>query len=152
MKTIGIRVNPSFVTYAVLDALDSNVVVVDRINVPKALSVPEGLKYIRSTLLDVLREYDVAKAGIRLAEHTLHGPLVERIQIEGVVQEALASSMVKAYFAGQIATISAKAGIARTDFKEIVSGDKYFPDVENWGSHTAEEREAILTAIGARNA
>ncbi|CAE6766035.1 hypothetical protein R69927_05648 [Paraburkholderia domus] len=152
MKTIGIRVNPSFVTYAVLDTDSKTVVVTDCINVPKALSTPDALKFVRSTLLDVLREYSVEKAGIRIAEHTQHSPSIDRIQIEGVVQEALASSTVLAYFVGQIASISAKANIERTDFKQIVAGDKDFAEVENWKEHSAEEREAILTAIGAQNA
>lgn len=152
MKTIGLRVNPNFVTYAVLDTAKVTVVVTDRINVPKALTTPDALKYVRSTVLDVLREYEVERAGIRIAEHTQHAPSIERIQIEGVIQEALASSTVMAYFAGQIALISAKAGIARTDFKKFVSGEESFDRVENWETLSPEEREALLTAIGAEHA
>jgi hypothetical protein len=152
MRTIGFRVSPAYVNYAVLDMTDATVVTRDRINIPKALQTPEALKFVRSTVLDVLREYKITKAGIRIAERTQHGPSIERIQIEGVVQEALASSTVLAYFAGQIASISAKANIERADFKRFVSGEKNYADVGNWDELSAEEREAILTAIGALHA
>lgn len=152
MKTIGFRVNPNHVTYAVLDSDTNAVVVVDKINVPKALATPEALKFVRSTVLDVLREYKIERAGIRIAEHTKHAPSIERIQIEGVIQEALASSTVLAYFASQIALISAKAGIERTTFKKIVSGEESFDQIDNWDQNSEEEREALLTALGATNA
>jgi Holliday junction resolvasome RuvABC endonuclease subunit len=152
MKTIGFRVNPNQVTYAVLDSDVNTVVVVDKINVPKALTTPEALKFMRSTVLDVLREYEIEQAGIRVAEHTQHAPSVQRIQIEGVIQEALASSTVLAYFASQIALISAKVGIERTTFKKIVSGEDDFDQIANWKDHSEEEREALLTALGAMNA
>jgi hypothetical protein len=47
---------------------------------------------------------------------------------------------------------SARIGFSRTDFKQFVSGEKVFAQVENWGEFQEEEREAILAAVGARGA
>jgi hypothetical protein len=41
-------------------------------------------------------------------------------------------------------------GIARTAFKPLVDGENDYP-VENWKKMSKEEREALLSAIGAVN-
>ena len=56
------------------------------------------------------------------------------------------------YFVGQISSISARIGFPRSDFKQFVAGEKNFDQVENWKGFEPEEREAILAALGARNA
>jgi Holliday junction resolvasome RuvABC endonuclease subunit len=150
MITIGIRAAPREVTFAIYDSAISKVVNVEGIRVPAALSIPENLKYVRSNLLDILREYQVENAGVRTTEPNAQQVSIERIQIEGVIQEAFASSMLTAYFAGPIATIASKLKINRAAFKEIVDGDNQF-DIENWDKTKANAREAILTAIGAVN-
>ena len=68
MKAIGIRVAPGEVTFAVYDTDSRTVVNLEEIVVPKALTTPESLKYVRSNLLDILREYEIEKAGIRTTE------------------------------------------------------------------------------------
>lgn len=120
MKTIGIRVAPSAVTYAIYDDDGAEIVSVDKIVVPKSLSTPEALKYIRYTVLDIIREYGVEKAGIRLAEGNAKSVNIERIQIESVIQEALASSPVESFYCGRIASISARLNIPREDFKKYL--------------------------------
>lgn len=69
-----------------------------------------------------------------------------------MIQEAFASSSVSDYYCGQISVISARLGIPRVDFKKYISNELVFDAVENWASHSAEEKEAIFTAIGAMNA
>jgi Holliday junction resolvasome RuvABC endonuclease subunit len=151
MRTIGIRAAPSAVTFAVIDTDDNSVVNVEKIKIPAAFETPDALKYVRSNLLDILREYEVERAGIRVTESSADGTSVERIQIEGVIQEAFASSDLKAYYVGQISSISARVGIDRARFKPMVAGEDD-PGVENWDKMTKEAREAILCAIGAKNA
>jgi len=152
MRAIGIRVAPRAVTYVIYDWAVKEVISVDRVNVPKALEVPEALKYVRNTILDVIREYNIERAGIRIIENVAKRPSHERIQLEGVIQEAIASSTVSDYYCGQIASISARVGIPRVDFRKYIEGDLVFEAVENWAGHTSEEKEAMLTAIGAANA
>jgi len=150
MTTIGIRVAPTAVTFAIYDSERASVINVEEIKIPAAFSTPEALKYVRSNLLDVLREYKVAKAGIRASEPSAQSISIERIQIEGVVQESFASSELTSYFVGHISSISSRLGIPRNDFKPFVSGEKEYP-IEKWAEMTQIEREAILCAIGAVN-
>lgn len=150
MITIGIRAAPTAVTFAIYDSDSNKVVNIEQIKIPAAFSTPEGLKYVRSNLLDVLREYKVAKAGIRAAEPRAQSISIERMQIEGVIQEAFASSELTSYFVGHIASISSRLGIPRSDFKPFILGEKEY-QVEKWAGMTAVQRESVLCAIGAVN-
>mgnify|MGYP005993242177 CR=1 FL=1 len=116
MKTIGMRVSPSEVTFSIFDTVENSIINIEEILIPNALTVPERLKYIRCNILDVLREYEVKKAGIRLSEP------------------------------------SAKNDLDRQSIKPLVKGDVNHDDVENWQGLSEKEREAVLTAIGAKNA
>ena len=151
MITIGIRAEPKTVTFAIYNSDTEEVVNVEGINIPAAFSTPDALKYLRSNLLDVLREFKVTKAGIRASEPNARNPNIDRIQIEGVIQETFASSEMTAYYVGHISSISSRLDIPRTDFKPLVAGAKEY-EVENWSSLSPKEREAVLCAIGAVNA
>lgn len=150
MITIGIRATPRSVTFAVYNSKQQRIVNVEDLKIPAAFAVPDGLKYLRSNLLDVLREFRIEKAGVRVTEPTAD-PNAERVQIEGVVQETFASSDLKGYYVGQISSISSRVGIDRKRFKPMVDGAED-PGVENWNAMTKEQREAVLCAIGAVNA
>ncbi|WP_248743522.1 MULTISPECIES: hypothetical protein [unclassified Pseudomonas] len=146
---IGVRASPTEVIYCVFDPSNDAIVNIGKINIPKSLGVPEQLKHIRLNLLDVLREYDVLEAGIRILEPTAQSISIERVQIEGVIQEAFASSNVKSYYVGQISSISSRVGIDRTQFKPLVEGETSLDGFENWRDLSKTEREAALCAIGA---
>ena len=152
MNTLGIRVKSSSVIIVIYDFEHNSIVNVEEIKIPKALSIPEALKYVRNTILDILREFQINKAGLRIVESYSQTLSLRRIEIEGVIQEAFASSMLAAYFCGQISTIAAKLKIPRADFKRYVDGVKDYEGVENWANHNKNEKEAILTALGAVNA
>lgn len=122
MITIGLRASPTEVTFAIYDAAERRVVNVEELVVPLAFEWPVRLRHIRSNLLDILREYGVAAGGIRMAESMAKSPSIERTYIEGVIQEAFASSGLKHFYVGQIASISRRVGIQRADFKPIVGG------------------------------
>lgn len=151
MITIGIRAAPKAVTFAVYDTQERRVLNIEEIKIPAAFATPEALKYVRSNLLDILREYQVEKAGIRVTEASAQGLSLERVQIEGVVQEAFASSDLGAYYVGQIASISSRIGIDRTRFKPLVAGEEAW-DVDGWDRISKEGREALLCAVGAARA
>ena len=151
MITIGIRAAPKVVTFAIYDANSEVILNVEEIKIPAAFSTPAALKYVRSNLLDVLREYKVSQAGVRVTEAFSPHLNIERIQIEGVIQEAFASSELQSYYVGQISSISKRLGIERKKFKPMVDGDEN-PGVDNWNNMSKEEREAILCAMGAKDA
>ena len=102
LKTIGIRVSPSEVTFSIYDTEENSIINIEKIAIPNALSTPERLKYVRCNILDTLREYDVEKAGVRLSEPSARTISIERVQIEGVIQEAFASSALDNYYYGAI--------------------------------------------------
>ena len=151
MITIGIRATPKVVTFAVYDSARAAILNVEQIKIPAAFDTPDALKYVRSNLLDVLREYEVERAGIRVTESNAQSPSIERIQIEGVIQEAFASSPLQSYYVGQIASISKKLGFDRTRFNAIKDGDNDL-EIQGWAKLAEHAREAVLTAMGAANA
>jgi hypothetical protein len=148
--TIGLRAAPKVVTFAIYDSEKKAVVNVEEIKIPAAFTTPDGLKYLRSNLLDVLREYRITNAGVRITEPNAQRLSIARIQIEGVIQEAFASSELADYYVGQISSISSRLGIPRANFKPLVDGEKDY-DVERWQEMSKEAREAVLCAIGATN-
>lgn len=152
MRTIGIRVEPKKVTFVVYDADAGEIMNIEGIKVPRALDVPEALKYIRSNILDVIVEYRIQRAGIRVTEPNAQRMNISRIQIEGVIQEALASSGVEAYFRGQISSLASRLGIERGQFKKYLDGNLALDGIEGWAELTTVEREAVCSAVGACNA
>lgn len=150
MITIGIRAAPRIVTFAVYDSATETVLNVEEIKIPAAFSKPDGLKYARNNLLDVLREYRVERAGVRITEPNADAN-VDRVQLEGVIQEAFASSDLGGYYVGQISSISARVGIPRASFKRYIDAEENYP-VDGWGGMSRESREAVLTALGAVDA
>lgn len=152
MKCLGIRAKPSEFTFAVFDPKKNALINVEKIKIPKALEAPEALKYVRNTILDVLREYEITSAGIRITESNSQQLNIRRIEIEGVIQEAFASSTLGSYYVGQISNISSRIGIPREDFKRYVEGEVECDLIENWSELNRDEREAVLAALGANNA
>lgn len=152
MRTVGIRAKPSAVTFAILDSDQNRILNVETIAIPIALDIPDALRYVRNTVLDVLREYGITHGCIRETEPSAKSPNIRRIQIEGVIQESFASSNLAAYFVGHIASISARIDIDRQDFKPLVNGEKEFDQIEGWNQFDHDEREALLAALGARHA
>ncbi len=149
MRTLGIRVKPNAVVIAVYDSDENKIINVESIKIPKALSTPEALKYTRNSILDILREYKIQNAGLRIVESNSKTLVIRRLEIEGVIQEAFASSTLSSYFCGQISKISSKLSMVRGDFKKFVDGELEYEKVENWKELNKEEREAVLTALGA---
>lgn len=151
MNAIGIRVAPKEIHFTIIDLAKKSIISIDKLIVPLALSTPEKLKFIRNNLLDILTEYDITKAGIRIPESNAQTISIERTQIEGVIQELFASSTLTTYYIGQIASISKKINIDRSDFKKFISGELDFKTVENWNNLTAMDKESLFTALGCKD-
>lgn len=150
--SIGIRVKPDCIIYSIIQENheDKEIILVDKVNVPIALEVPEQLKFIRSTFLDIIYENKVNRACIRITESMAQKPSIERINIEAIIQELIASSTVEKYFVGQISNISARLGIARENFKKIIES-KECDFIDEWSTFNKEEKESLLAALSAFN-
>lgn len=153
MKSIGIRVTPSTIYFSVTSSDGENleIILVDKINNPKALDIPEQLKFLRNTLCDIINEFCIDNACIRITESIAQTPSILRIYIEGVLQELFASSTIKKYYIGQISSISSKLGIDKDQFKLFAEGKQNYLDIDNWEKFSLEERESIMSAISALN-
>lgn len=152
-KSIGIRVTPSTLYFSIVSYEDEvlEIILVDKINIPKALNIPEQLKFLRNTFCDIINEFNITNACIRITESNAQSTSITRIYIEGVIQELFASSTIKNYYVGQIASISAKLDIDRAKFKPLAEGKEVLLEIENWMNYSLEQRESLMSAISALN-
>lgn len=152
MITMGLRAAPKCVTFAIFDSEANEIVNVEDIQIPAAFEWPVALKYVRSSVLDVLREYRVERAGVRTSEPVAKSLSVERVQVEGVIQEAFASSALEGYFAGPIAVGASRLAVDRASFKPMTKEGRNDIEVDGWEDMSEVRREAVLYAMGAANA
>jgi hypothetical protein len=153
MDAIGIRVSPKAVTYAIVRGPVDGVftlVQAGEVRVPLALETPRQLQFVRTALLDIIEEHSVSRAGLRLTEGTAMRVDIFRLNMEGVVQELLASSNVERFVAGRIATIAALLGERdRKIVKKLVEGRKPAYLTAHWDALDERQREAALMAVAA---
>lgn len=152
MNSLGIRVEPKKVTFVVIFFLENQAEIlnVETIKIPLALDFPAKLKYVRNTVLDIIREYNIQVAGIRIAETVSDNINTNRLHIEGVIQEAFSSSTVNSYFTGQLMSISRKLGINKDTYKDLLKSKSNFSKINGWSLCTnAESKEAALVGYGA---
>jgi len=153
MDAIGFRVSPKGVTYAIVRGPVHGVftlVHAGAVCVPSALETPRQLQFVRTALLDFIDEHNVSRAGLRLSEATAMRVDPFRLNMEGVVQELLASSNVERFVAGRIVTIAALLGERdRKVVKKLVAGQKPTYLAANWNQLDEKEREAALMAVAA---
>jgi hypothetical protein len=152
MKILGIRVEPKQTTFVVIESSNEEFTVINNecIKVPSALDFPEKLKYIRNCVLDILREYSISVAGIKVTEGNSQNMDVTRLHIEGVIQEAFSSSDVDKYFTGRKSSIASRLGIKIKELDEIFKGKKEYPKLGAWHLlSSSQSKEAALVAMGA---
>lgn len=153
MTSLGIRVTPKEVYYAITKSEEgkTTLLICDKVLVPIALDVPEQLKFLRDTFLDIIYEYEVKNACIRVVEANAQSYDYHRLYIEGVLQEMIASSTIEHYYLGRIASMSNRLGIDRKEFQVIISADDcgFFP---KWcGIKNKGMREAMFASYSALN-
>ena len=151
--SIGIRAKPKEIYYSVIknNGKNTEILSCSKLIIPVSLKLPEKLKYVRTTFLDIIFEFGAIKAGIRITESFAPSKDDSRICFEAVIQELLASSSVEKYFVGQIANISSKLEFPKDNFKKYVSGELNFDEVESWGNFNKEQKESILVGLASLN-
>lgn len=155
MRAIGIRVTPKIIYYTISESIDDEIAIgengVEQLIVPKSFDIPKRLTYIRQTLYSIINEFEILNAGIRVVENNTKNFNIERINLEGVIQELLANSTVEDYFLGTINTLSKFLKIKNTTLSDALKDGKELPDYsfEDWSSMKREERECLLTSISA---
>jgi hypothetical protein len=152
MRLIGIRVNPHKILYSIVEDNGGDYEIVNQeLIIPVSFNLPQKLKYIRKTFLDILNEYVVLRAGIKLTEYSaFQSPDINRVMIEGVILEMLASSKVERYFAGTKNSIAARLGLnADGTISKMIDGIEDYPGITIWQQSNKEHRECIMVALAA---
>lgn len=148
MNTLGIRVKPKEVVFSIYDSDKRNFINIESLKVPCALSTPEQLKYIRNSILDILREYSISKAGIRVTEGNAHVKNIQRLYLEGVIQETFASSSIIEYKTFVLSSMASKLGTSSKELKKFISKEENGANLDiNIEEFKKEEIESILVAV-----
>lgn len=152
MNVIGIRTTPEVIFYSIISIRGANLSHMDDvIIVPKSFDLPQQLKYIRKTLFDIFQEYDVVYAGIRVTEPAAYTANENRIMIEGVIQEMLASSSILSYFTGVKSSIGGRLGIANDGtISDVMDGKVAFHGIPDWDQIRKEHRECVMVGVAAK--
>lgn len=151
MRSIGIRVSPSEVNYCITEKTDGVVSILgyDKIIIPKAWDVPSQLAYVRTNLNSIFTEFEIVKAGIRVHEGNTMNLSIERIYLEGVIQELLADCTVHRYFLGKLSSIAKLIEEPLAKVKEYVEGDDSLIEIAGVSKSAKGIRESIITALAA---
>lgn len=151
MRIIGIRVTPKKVFYSLIEINDEKFELLNQdLIIPVSFDVPQKLKYVRKTFLDIFNEYDILRAGIRITEPFAPSADTMRIMLEGVIQELIASSKVESYLVGIKSSIASKLGLHNDGtITELIEGRQVYNTIEHWTKFSLEERECILTAFAS---
>jgi hypothetical protein len=157
MKGIGIRVlSNKKIYYSIIEKEGEvfNYISISHLVVPLAMNKPERLNYIRNAIIDIIQEYNIKCALVRVRERltNINNLAVERFYIEGVLLESIAGSSVAKYALGQISSITKHLEIERSDFKKLAENELQFenlPEAIDWSNLSKEERESILSCHAA---
>ncbi|HFI1960083.1 TPA: hypothetical protein ACW96C_004414 [Yersinia enterocolitica] len=151
MRILGVRAAPKVASFVVYCNEDGTLKCVDVIKIPLTLSTPEKLKYVRNNILDILREYNVSIACIRISESNSQNLNIERLYIEGVIQEAFSSSNVKSYYTLRKQGIYSRIGISASEFEDAIKGKLKVRGVDT-SLYDTSTNEAILAALAVGDA
>lgn len=152
MTIAGIRCTPKKIYYSIIVFNDDETfsLINQELIIPLSFNVPDKLKYVRKTILDIFLEYNVMRAGIRITENNAQTPNKFRLMLEAVVQELIASSYVEKYFTGLKNSISTKLNISNDGtITEVIEGRSDFKDITDWSSFSTEHRESILVGFAS---
>lgn len=150
MKSLGLRVTSSKIFYSIYDS-ENKTIVSEKITLQE-VDFPLVLKDLRSKFLDILNNHKIDKIGLKVAEKTAMGVSLERVGIEGVIQEAIATTGTQ-YTIFSLQAIAKSYNIKGKDFKPLTTDAEVFKKFieekvldTNFRSNN-EQREAILIAI-----
>lgn len=151
-RAIGFRVTPAVIYYGVIEKEGDSVKIIaaQQIKCPKSFTPPDSLKHIRESVFDLIREHNALFGGIKLIENNSQTKDSFRLNLEGVIQEAFASSTtLKHFFFGAIPKLTGALRIQdKKKLKEIIDGKAVFDHID-MNDFRSEHREALLASLAA---
>lgn len=154
VKSIGIRATPKEVYFCIIEQKEdfNEIINIDKLILPLSLSTPNRLNFIRKTIIDIINQYNIDNAGIKVTEGNAQSLSIERISIEAIIQELFSSCTVKNYFGGNISMISRLLGIPNNGtLKKIINGEDIPVDLQFLNGFSVNQRESALAALAALN-
>ena len=150
MISMGIRVKKTKVNFCIVEEKDDSIEILTISDVvgPEVLDVPTMLSFIRSTLITIILQYKVSVAAIRVVEPIAKSNVdLLRVNIEGVIQEALSNSSVEKYYIGR--NSNTKKIFKSTSKNIIAIFDEHdeFKEIRENSRLNNEQKEAIVMAI-----
>lgn len=148
MNILGIRVTPKKIYFSIFDKHNNEFKNIEVIVVPQSLIMPEKLKYIRNNIFDLLREYNVQRAGIKITEGNAKKMNIDRLYIEGVIQETFASSKIESYKTLMLAGMASKLQTSAKELKKFIEKQDNQTEIQmNVADYVKEEIESMLVAV-----
>lgn len=148
MNILGIRVTPKKIYFSIFDKHNNEFKNIEVIVVPQSLAMPEKLKYIRNNIFDLLREYHIQQAGIKITEANAQKMNIERLYIEGVIQETFASSEIESYKTLMLAGMASKLQTSAKELKKFIEKQDNQTEIQmNVTDYVKEEIESMIVAM-----
>jgi len=150
IKAIGFRAEADCVNWAVVTRTDGHLVLIksDTVRFPNTYDEAHRLEWFRKRLHMTLDDHQPAIGGVRYPEPSAPKSNVtstnERIRVEGIILEALASKGVKS-MTGALKTISSEMGSKSA--KSYLTNDTLRG--LDWKGKPKNTREAIMVAVAA---
>ena len=86
---------------------------------------------IRNNVLDILREYQVERAALRVAEGIAKNQSIPRYYLEAVIQEAFSSSNVISYQVVRMSSIMSRLKLNKADYNLILESKSSINNIDN---------------------
>ncbi len=150
MKTLGLRVSPKCIFFCVSELIEDevNILIVDKIAVPIALTIPDQLSFLRILVYTIISQYEIDNAIIRRIEDNSKTVDITRVNIEGVIQELISNCRIQKYKTCKLAQLGQILEKGTKEIKACIEGDNIF-EIDLWDTYKKEERESVLCALAA---
>jgi hypothetical protein len=153
MRGAGITVSPKFIYIAVAQKSKTGIEIIDveQLRIPGILSTPDKLHFIRTYILDLLHIHQVDAIGIRIADRQAPNISMERIEIEGTVQELTTDINLKKVCIAPLRELGEELNI-NEHLNDYISGKKDFFEIKHWYiTNNSDAREAVIAVAAALN-
>lgn len=149
MSILGIRVSPKIIYLTILTEEEYEN---QKLVVPINIDVPKRLSYIRSNILSIIKENNVEYIGLRICENVATNISLDRLNIEGVIQEVMSDCNIIYYETFIKSKIRKDMNIEFAELSKLldIKSEEYpdSVDASEWTKiNKVEAREAFLVAL-----
>jgi hypothetical protein len=149
--SIGFRVTPKAIFYSIVQREGTALKCTSalKISFQSGISVPKNLAHVRRQISSLSLDFKAKCGGIKLIESNSRKVDHYRLNVEGVIQEAMASSSLESLFFGNITNLTKVFGDGdKSRVKRIIEGKENCDKLDLDGL-SKEHREAALAAAAA---